>query len=349
LTDPTIADRMPTRNTEQLPILCLSHIGIEAGIEVTAVHPTSAFPSKDLAMLWRIPFSSENDPLRVERALRERIKELNCLYGISQLAERHLHSLDDFLEALVRYLPFSWQFPESACTRITFEGKTYTSDNFAGAEWRQSSQIYMYHDPVGEVEVFYRDEMPASDEGPFLKEERALLDAVAEQIGTIATRISAELELQEINHQLTLEREALQETNTALRVLMSRIEQEKQEIRTDINVNVERVLKPILQALRLQLPPAHQNYVRLLEQNLDEIASPFVSRLSESFRSLTPTEVAICTMIRNGLRTKEIADVRKVSEATVNRHREKIRRKLHMTNTESNLATFLQSEMTQRK
>jgi DNA-binding NarL/FixJ family response regulator len=191
--------------------------------------------------------------------------------------------------------------------------------------------------------------MPASDEGPFLKEERALLDAVAEQIGTIATRISAELELQEINHQLTLEREALQETNTALRVLMSRIEQEKQEIRTDINVNVERVLKPILQALRLQLPPAHQNYVRLLEQNLDEIASPFVSRLSESFRSLTPTEVAICTMIRNGLRTKEIADVRKVSEATVNRHREKIRRKLYMTNTESNLATFLQSEMTQRK
>jgi len=281
----------------------------------------------------------------MEVALRERIKELNCLYGISQLAERHLGSLDSFLEALVTYLPFSWQYPEITCTRILFKGKAYASAGFRVTEWRQSAQIYMYHETVGEVSVFYFEEMPPSDEGPFLKEERALLDAIAEQIGTIATRISAELELQEMNRQLTLERQALQEANTALRVVLSRIEQEKLEIRRDVHTNVERVLKPILQALSLQVSPLQRNYLAMLQKNLDEITSPFVSRLSDSFRSLTPTEVAICAMIRTGMRTKEIAEARGVSEATINRHREKIRRKLEITNSDVNLATYLQSEM----
>ena len=309
----------------------------------------NSFPSRDLALLWRIPFSSENDPGKVERALRERIKELNCLYGISQLAERHLRSPEAFLEALVKYLPYSWQFQDTACTRILFKGKTYTSDGFSITEWRQSAQIYMYHEIVGEVAVFYQDEMPPADEGPFLKEERALLDAVAEQIGTIATRISAESELEAINQQLTVERQALQEANTALRIVLSRIEQEKEEIRRDVNTNVERVIKPILGALSIQLSLSQKNYIEMLEKSLDDIASPFVNRLSDSFRSLTPAEVAICGMIRSGMRTKEIAETRGVSEATVNRQREKIRRKLSVTNTDINLATFLQSEMSSKR
>jgi hypothetical protein len=61
------------------------------------------FSSKDLALLWRIPFSSETEPDKVEIALRERIKELNCLYGVSQLAERNLHSLDNLLQELVNF------------------------------------------------------------------------------------------------------------------------------------------------------------------------------------------------------------------------------------------------------
>ena len=303
------------------------------------------FPSKDLALLWRIPFPTETEPERVEFALRERIKELNCLYGISQLAERHLYSLDELLQELVNFLPYSWQYPEITCARVFFKGKTYTSDKFKMTEWRQSSRIYMYHEAVGECDIFYLEECPPADEGPFLAEERALLDAVAEQIGTIATRMSADLELQETNQQLTLERKALQEANTALRLVLTRIEQEKQEIHQDINTNVEKVLMPILHALSLQLPQSQKKYVEILQTNLEEITSPFVSQLSLSYHSMTPTEIAICNMIRNGMRTKEIAEMRGISEATVNRHREKIRRKLKITNQDVNLATFLQSSM----
>ena len=301
------------------------------------------FSSKEMALLWRIPFPTETEPYKVELALRERIKELNCLYGVSQLAERNLYSLDNLLQELVNFLPYSWQYPEAACARILFKEKIYTSDRFKVTPWRQLSRIYMYHEPVGECSISYLEECPPSDEGPFMKEERALLDAVAEQIGTIATRISADLELQETNRQLILERKALQESNTALRMVMARIEQEKQEIHQSIMVNVEKILMPILHELTLQLPPAQTQYVNMLKTNLEEITSPFISQLSLSYHSLTPTEIAICRMIRNGMRTKEIAGTRGVSEATVNRHREKIRRKLKITNQDVNLVTFLQS------
>jgi DNA-binding CsgD family transcriptional regulator len=321
--------------------------------EETSPSPTDGphlpFPSKDLALLWRIPFPTEIEPEKVEAALRERIKELNCLYGVSQLAERHIYSLDTLLQELVNFLPYSWQYPEITCARILFKGKTYTSDRFKVTAWRQSSRLYMYHEAVGECDIFYLEECPPADEGPFLKEERALLDAVAEQIGTIATRISADLELQETNRQLTLERKALQESNTAMRIVLARIEQEKQEIQQDIRTNAEKILIPIVQALALQLPPTQLKYVEMLQTNLEEITSPFISHLSNSYHSLTPTEITICNMIRNGLRTKEIAQIRGVSAATINRHREHIRRKLEITNSDVNLATFLQSSMWEGK
>ena len=174
-------------------------------------------PAKDLFRLWRIPFNDDVEPSKLMIALRERIKELNCLYGIAQLAERHPDSIEDLLEDLVNFLPFSWQYPEITCARIVFKGNTYKSNGFKVTKWRQSSGILMYNENVGEVAIFYLEERPPADEGPFLKEERALLDALADRIGNIAMRISAELELQEINRQLTLERKALQESNAALR------------------------------------------------------------------------------------------------------------------------------------
>ena len=156
-----------------------------------------------------------------------------------------MHSLERLLQELTDFLPDPWQYPEVAQARVLFQGKTYVSKELNITNWRQAAQIYMYHEAVGEVAIFYLEECPPSDEGPFLKEERALLDAVAEQIGTIATRMYAENELQETNRLLVLERKALQEANTALRIVLSRIEQEKQETYRDVNTNVEKVLKPI--------------------------------------------------------------------------------------------------------
>ena len=299
----------------------------------------------ELQFLLPIPHNNYTDPAKLEIALRERIKELNCLYGISLLSERYSDSIDDLLRNLVNILPPSWQYPEITCARIIFNGKTYKSRGFKVTKWRQSSQIPMYNELVGEVEVLYLEGRPPEDEGPFLKEERVLLDAVAERIGKIATRISAEQELQESNKQLTVERKALQETNAALRTVLTRIEEEKQSIYKNVQSNVEKILMPILHALTLELPIMQRKYVELLRSNLEELASPFINHLSRRFLSLTPTEIKICNMIRSGLRTKEIAQIQGVSMATINRHREHIRQKLEITNKEINLTTFLQSNM----
>lgn len=294
---------------------------------------------------WRLPPSVERDPAKVEHALRERIKELNCLYAVAQLAERFLGSLDEFLRGVVEVLPPSWQYPETTCARIVFRERVFVSQGFKATRWYQRAAIGMYGETVGAVEVFYKAQMPDSYEGPFLREERALLEGVAEHVGTIATRMAAERELKETNRQLTIERQALQETNTALRTVLGRIEDEKREIRRDVEANVEKVLMPILNALALRATRELRNYVDLLRNNLTEITSPFVNELASKYRSLTPTEIRICKMIRDGLRTKEIAQIRGVSPATISRHREHIRRKLGIANQAINLTTHLQATM----
>jgi len=312
----------------------------------SAVEASQELP-EDLFRLWRIPFNNDIEPAKLIVSLRERIKELNCLYGISQLSELYSDSIESLLEALVGFLPFSWQYPEIACARIVFRGDMYISKNFKKTKWRQSSQIFTYNELAGEVSIFYLEERPPMDEGPFLREERVLLDALAERIGSVAMHIGAELELQESNKQLMTERQALKEANAALRGVLQRIEEEKQEIYQDLHANVEKILMPILHELSLHLPKNERHYAELLRNNLENIVSPFVNQLSKTNLSLTITEINICNMIRDGLQTKEIARIRGMSAGTINRHREKIRRKLKITNSDVNLMTYLQSDLWQ--
>ncbi len=284
----------------------------------------------------------------VLHALGERIKELDCLYGIARLAERFPDSVDDFLAGVLRLLPAAWQYPDVARARITYRGRRRQSPGFPRAVVLQSAAMRVGAEAVGGVTVGCVRTRPASDEGPFLKEERSLIDGVAEYLGVIAGRIEAGGALAEAHRLLTVEREALREANAALRVVLARIEEEKREMRRDIGAGVERVLLPILHALELELPAGKRAYADLLRRNLLDVAAPFAGPLSAALPTLTPAETAICTMIRGGLRTKEIARLRGTSAATINRHREHIRRKLGLANRPVNLVTHLQGLAAER-
>ncbi|UCG39633.1 MAG: hypothetical protein JSV00_05280, partial [bacterium] len=146
-------------------------------------------PSPTTPFRWRLTASDESDPARVVWALRERIKELNCLYAIAQLAEAGDGPIEEVLEVVVNIIPPSWQYPEITCARITFLDGTYKSPGFRLTAWQQSATIHFYGESAGEVTVCYLEERPASFEGPFLHEERVLLDAIAERVGAIAMRI----------------------------------------------------------------------------------------------------------------------------------------------------------------
>lgn len=283
------------------------------------------------------------DPDGIAHALQERIKELNCLYGIARLADTFADSIENFLRGVVTLLPPAWQYPETTLARIVYRGRSYETDGFSLSPWSQSAAITVGSERIGDVTVCYREKRPPSFEGPFLKEERSLIDGIAEYLSTITRRIEAEQKLVEMNRLLEVERQSLREMNSALKMVLSKIDEEKKDLGERITANVERVVLPILDALALELPAAKSTYVTLLRGSLLDIASPYAKRLASNTAPLTPTEIAICQMIRNGMRTKDIAALRGISVSTVNRHREHIRRKLGLTRTAANLAASLQS------
>lgn len=129
--------------------------------------------------------------------LGERVKELNCLYTFSKLIERPDISLPEIFEGLVNIIPPGWQYPEVTCARLVFEDQILKTPNFNETIWKQSSPILVDRKSVGTLEVYYLEEKPECDEGPFLKRERDLIDALAARLGKTIQRKRAEGALQE--------------------------------------------------------------------------------------------------------------------------------------------------------
>lgn len=137
----------------------------------------------------------EKELEQVSHSLGERIKELNCLYSISKLRERTDFSLEDILQAIVDLIPPAWQYPEITCARIIFDGYEFTTTNYKNSRWKLTRDIKVYSERVGTLEVCYLEEKSELDEGPFLREERNLIDAIAERIAKFIEREWAEDEI----------------------------------------------------------------------------------------------------------------------------------------------------------
>ncbi len=272
----------------------------------------------------------------VSHFLQERVKELSCLYGISELISTHGNDLDKIMMGIVEIIPRSWQFPEITAGRIVIEEHEFRSDNYHESEWIQKAPIRGEQMEIGFVEVCYLEEKPEFDEGPFLNEERFLIDAISDQIGKAVARIQTEKQLQ-------VERSSLKSLNIALKEVLNNVQEEKRAIAASVQANVDQVISPILYALDQASPAEIPGYTSLLRQHLNEIVFPFTRSLTTQFKDLTPTEIQISNMIRNGLSTKEIARLRNLSPHTVSRHRENIRRKLGLAHEDINLVSFLKA------
>ena len=137
---------------------------------------------------------------RAQAALQKRVRELTCLYGIVKVAEQFDSSLDEILQAIVKLLPPAWQYPEITCGKIVVDGRTFSTPNFQETSHKQIANIVIAGKKRGFVEIVYLKAMPELDEGPFLREERSLIDTIAKQIALIVERKEAaddRLKLQE--------------------------------------------------------------------------------------------------------------------------------------------------------
>ena len=135
-------------------------------------------------------------------ALTERVKELDCLYEITRLAQRGDLGLGEILAGACDVLARAWQFPDIACARVILGGLSRATANYRRPADKQASPVTVDGEVVGRVEVGYLEKMPPLAEGPFLREERHLLDAVADHLGRIAqSRRDAE-RLRELSREL---------------------------------------------------------------------------------------------------------------------------------------------------
>lgn len=277
-----------------------------------------------------------------KRALTERIKELNCLYEISRLFSQRSLSLDALLKEIVKKIPCAFQFPQRTCARIAYDGREYRSECYLPGGLCLRERLELKKQQYGFLEIVCCADASVSTT-EFLEDEKKLVKALAELLGSIIDKKEAERTLKNTTSDLRKKTVELENKNIALREIVSQIELEKRAIQDQIRLNIELTVLPLLNRLRSSgaSSKASDKYLKVLQQNLLDITSSFTRNVIEDRVRLSPRELEICNLIKNGISNKEIAALLQISLLTVERHRHNVRKKLKIDNKKINLATFL--------
>jgi len=167
----------------------------------------------------------------------------------------------------------------------------------------------------------------------------------------ITDRIQAEEELRESKNKLSQQAkelkqqaEHLEEVNTALKVLLNRREEEREELEENILINVEKLILPYIEKMEKgRLKREYKTCLNIIKSNLKELISPFGRKLSAKHLALTPTEMRIADLVKLGETTKDIAGLLNVSSGAIEFHRNNIRKKFGLKNKKINLRSYLLS------
>jgi hypothetical protein len=133
--------------------------------------------------------SSQETPIQqLVESLQERAKELNCLYRVDEILSEPTRSIAEVSQQLVEALPPGWKYPEACAVRLSLRDNRCQTAAFQETPWFLTAPVVVDGQQVGELTVHYTVEKPPADDGPFLKEERKLIDTIAERIGFYITR-----------------------------------------------------------------------------------------------------------------------------------------------------------------
>jgi len=156
--------------------------------------------------------------------------------------------------------------------------------------------------------------------------------------------VKAQEDLKKKEVELSQQKKMLEESNIALKVLLEHREQDRIRLEENLLANVRQLVSPYVEKLRLQkLDDRSRNLVEVIESRLAEITAPFLNRLTAIHRLLTPREIDVAALVREGRTSKEIAELLNVSVSGVDFHRKKIRKKLGLANEKANLRSYLLS------
>ena len=156
--------------------------------------------------------------------------------------------------------------------------------------------------------------------------------------------MQAKVNLQKKEEELFQQKKMLEESNVALRVLLEHREKDRQSLEENVLANVRKLVVPYVEELNYRkLDDRSKNLVEIIQQRLEEIVSPFLNRFTSLNRMLTPREIDVAALVREGKTSKEIAELLTISVSGVDFHRKQIRNKLGLTNEKSNLRSYLLS------
>jgi PAS domain S-box-containing protein len=197
------------------------------------------------------------------------------------------------------------------------------------AQKHAERELRMYHDQLGELVA---------------ERTAELAKANTKLAQEIEDRKRVETELRKREKELKAQSLHLEEVNTALRVLLKQREEDKKELGSIVTSNVRELIAPYLDRLKKgRLAAVQKALVDILESNLNNIISPFTSHLSARLCNLTPTEIRVANLVREGKTNKEIAELLLLSKNTILFHRHNIRTKLGLRNNKKNLRSHLLS------
>ena len=149
-------------------------------------------------------------------------------------------------------------------------------------------------------------------------------------------------ELIKSNEKLEENSRNLEEANIALRVLLNKKDEAQKELEEKMTVSIKDLILPLLSKMKLgQLAPSQKTYVDIIQSNLNHVISPFATNISSKYYELTPSEIQIANLVREGKTTKEIANLLNLAMSTIHYHRDNLRVKLGIKNKKVNLRTHL--------
>jgi len=152
----------------------------------------------------------------------------------------------------------------------------------------------------------------------------------------------AEEALKKSQEELFEQKQSLEEANIALKVLLKQREADKQELEKKVLTNVKDLVLPYVEKLKNpRLKPRDKILVEIIETHLNDVISPLLQRFANAKILLTPQEMQVANLVKDGRTSKEIADILNVSEATVNFHRKNLRLKFGLTHQRTNLRSYL--------
>ena len=153
-----------------------------------------------------------------------------------------------------------------------------------------------------------------------------------------------EQRVKERTKELEIKSKSLEETNIALKVLLKKRDEDKEELQDNVMSNVKELIAPFFKKIKkTKLNDQQRLLLGIIESNLNEIISPFTRKMSLKYLNLTPTEIRIANLIKYGSSSKEIAELMNVSPRTIETHRKNIRRKIGLEGKRANLRSYLLS------